>query len=200
MQNHGGWAEWDGPGGRRPGVGVLRSDDHGHSIAKGLPSDFGFPIVVHPHDADTVYVLELLEKYFLLLTDVPKARVQQLLPNSLEAKFALAAAIVEDFHGVGAAGAARAEYDRVHRDGGIPDDLPTVAIDPTLLRDGTIWLPAALAAAGLASSNSDGRRLIQGGGVRVDGTVQSDAKAQLPPGSYVLQVGKAKAARVVVPG
>lgn len=55
MQNHGGWAE-------RPGIGVLRSDDHGHSwrsIARGLPSDFGFPIVVHPHDPDTVYVVPL---------------------------------------------------------------------------------------------------------------------------------------------
>jgi photosystem II stability/assembly factor-like uncharacterized protein len=55
MQNHGGWPD-------RPGIGVLRSDDHGHtwrSIAAGLPSDFGFPIVVHPHDADTVYVLPL---------------------------------------------------------------------------------------------------------------------------------------------
>jgi photosystem II stability/assembly factor-like uncharacterized protein len=53
MQNHGGWDE-------RPGIGVLRSDDHGHtwrSIAKGLPSDFGFPIVVHPHDPDTVFVM-----------------------------------------------------------------------------------------------------------------------------------------------
>jgi len=62
MQNHGGWAEWEGPGGRRPDIGVLRSDDHGkswRSIAKGLPSDFGFPIVVHPHDPDTVYVLPL---------------------------------------------------------------------------------------------------------------------------------------------
>ncbi|MBI1795567.1 MAG: exo-alpha-sialidase [Candidatus Eisenbacteria bacterium] len=62
MQNHGGWSEWDGPGGRRPDIGVLRSDDHGrswYSIAKGLPSDFGFPISVHPHDADTVYVLPL---------------------------------------------------------------------------------------------------------------------------------------------
>jgi hypothetical protein len=41
---------------------VLRSDDYGHSwrsIAKGLPSDFGFPIVVHPHDVDTVYVVPL---------------------------------------------------------------------------------------------------------------------------------------------
>jgi len=62
MQNHGGWADWTGPGGPRPDIGVLRSDDYGHSwrsIAKGLPSDFGFPIVVHPHDADTVYVMPL---------------------------------------------------------------------------------------------------------------------------------------------
>jgi len=55
LQNHGGWPD-------RPGIGVARSDDHGHtwrSISKGLPSDFGFPIVVHPHDPDTVYVLPL---------------------------------------------------------------------------------------------------------------------------------------------
>jgi hypothetical protein len=62
MQNHGGWGEWDGPGGPRPDIGVLRSDDHGktwRTIARGLPSDFGFPIVVHPHDPDTVYVVPL---------------------------------------------------------------------------------------------------------------------------------------------
>jgi hypothetical protein len=62
MQNHGGWSEWAGPGGPRPDIGVLRSDDYGatwRSIAKGLPSDFGFPIVVHPHDPDTVYVVPL---------------------------------------------------------------------------------------------------------------------------------------------
>jgi photosystem II stability/assembly factor-like uncharacterized protein len=55
MQNHGGAPD-------RPGIGVLRSDDHGRtwrSIAKGLPSDFGFPIVVHPHDPETVYVVPL---------------------------------------------------------------------------------------------------------------------------------------------
>jgi photosystem II stability/assembly factor-like uncharacterized protein len=63
MQNHGGWADWTGPGGPRPDIGVLRSDDYGRSWqsnAKGLPSDFGFPIVVHPHDADTVYVVPLV--------------------------------------------------------------------------------------------------------------------------------------------
>ena len=62
MQNHGGWGDWDGPGGRRPDIGVLRSDDHGHtwrSIAKGLPSDFGFPICIHPDNPDVVYVVPL---------------------------------------------------------------------------------------------------------------------------------------------
>ncbi len=55
MQNHGGWED-------RPGIGVLRSDDSGQtwrSIANGLPSDFGFPIVVHPHNPDVVYVVPL---------------------------------------------------------------------------------------------------------------------------------------------
>jgi len=55
LQNHGGFEQ-------HPGIGVLRSDDYGRSwrsISKGLPSDFGFPIVVHPHDADTVYVMPL---------------------------------------------------------------------------------------------------------------------------------------------
>lgn len=55
MQNHGGWED-------RPGIGVLRSDDQGRSwtsIADGLPSDFGFPIVVHPQKPDTIYVVPL---------------------------------------------------------------------------------------------------------------------------------------------
>jgi hypothetical protein len=55
MQNHGGFPE-------RPGTGVLRSNDGGqswHSISKGLPSDFGFPIVVHPHKPETIYVMPL---------------------------------------------------------------------------------------------------------------------------------------------
>jgi hypothetical protein len=55
IQNHGGWED-------DPTLGVLRSDDGGRSwksISAGLPSDFGFPIVVHPHDPDTVYVVPL---------------------------------------------------------------------------------------------------------------------------------------------
>ncbi|MCA8948546.1 MAG: tyrosine--tRNA ligase [Planctomycetes bacterium] len=141
----------------------------------------------------------LLEKYFTLLTDLDAGRIGELLGNPLEAKFALAAAIAADYHGGEAAVAARAEYDRVHQQGGLPDELPEVAVDAAALVDGAIWLPAAMALANLCASNSEGRRLVQGGGVRVDGEVVKDVKHGLPPGSYVVQVGKRKAARLVVP-
>ena len=77
--------------------------------------------------------------------------------------------------------------------------MPEFVADAAQLKDGSLWLPAALALAGLCSSNSDGRRQIEGGGVRVDGAVVKDAKLTLAAGRYLLQVGKNKAARVVVP-
>ena len=61
-------------------------------------------------------------------------------------------------------------------------------------------MPTAIAASGLASSSSDARRLIEGKGVRVDGRVWSDVNAGVGPGSYVVQVGKSKAARWIIPG
>jgi tyrosyl-tRNA synthetase len=55
-----------------------------------------------------------------------------------------------------------------------------------------------LKSAGLAASTSDAGRLIDGAGVRIDGTVVSDKKLELPAGEYVVQVGKRKFARVVL--
>lgn len=140
---------------------------------------------------------ELLAKYFLLLTDLPTARVDELLQNPLEAKFALASTVVAGFHGQDAAVAARAEYDRVHQRGGLPDQLLEWRPGPDVRRtpDGKIALPTGIAASGLAPSTSDARRLIEGSGVRVDGIVCTDVRAAFGPGTYVVQVGKAKAAR-----
>ncbi|MGE3173631.1 MAG: tyrosine--tRNA ligase [Planctomycetota bacterium] len=143
---------------------------------------------------------DLIEKYFTLLTDVPAPHVASLLARPLDAKFELAAAIVGGYHGADAAAAARAEFDRMHQKGGLPDTVPEVAVGADALRDGKLWLPAALALANLCASNSEGRRLVQGGGVRVDGEVQKDPNTALAPGTRLLQVGKNKAARVVVPG
>ena len=143
---------------------------------------------------------ELLAKYFLLLTDVSVERAAALAQNPLEAKFALADAVVAGFHGAAPAAAARAEYDRVHQQGGLPDVLPewSPAADFRRTPEGKVPLPAAIAAAGLAASSSDARRLIEGGGVRVDGVVVRDVKTALGAGSYVAQVGKGKAARFVI--
>ncbi|HEX6811850.1 MAG TPA: tyrosine--tRNA ligase [Planctomycetota bacterium] len=144
----------------------------------------------------------LLAKYFLLLTDLPAAAFEALAANPLEAKFTLADAVVAGFHGKDAAKAARAEYDRVHQQGGVPDNLPqwSPAADVRRLADGRIGLPTAVAASGLATSTSDARRLIEGKGVRVDGVVWSDPSAGVGPGCYVVQVGKSKASRWVIPG
>jgi tyrosyl-tRNA synthetase len=143
---------------------------------------------------------DLLGKYLLLLTDLPPAGVDALLANPLEAKFALADAVVTDYHGAPAAKAARAEYDRMHQRGGLPDELPEWRPAPDVRRapDGRLPLPTGLAASGLASSSSDARRLIEGGGVRVDGTVCTDVKHALGAGTFVVQVGKAKASRWVL--
>jgi tyrosyl-tRNA synthetase len=139
----------------------------------------------------------LLGKYFLLLTDLPQTRIDDLLQNALEAKFELAATIVAGYHGNGAATAARAEYDRVHREGGVPDDLPEWRPGPDFRRlpDGRVPLPGAIAASGLATSTSQARQLVQGRGVRVDGEIVADVNAAFGAGTYVVQVGKAKAAR-----
>ncbi len=143
---------------------------------------------------------ELLAKYFLLLTDTPTAVVEPLVQNPLEAKFALAAAIVTGFHGNDAAMAARAEYDRVHQRGGLPDELPEWSPNQDTRRtaDGRVALPTGIAAAGLAPSTSDARRLIQGSGVRVDGVVCTDVNAAFGQGTYVVQVGKTRAARWII--
>ena len=143
---------------------------------------------------------ELIEKYFVLLTDVAEATYSELLSNPLEAKFALAAAVVANFHDLDAAKAARAEYDRVHKDGGVPDNLSEWTPDDAVRRTdaGKIQFPTALAASGLTASSSEARRLIQGKGVRVDGQVVADVKAEFGPGNYVVQVGKSRAGRWLI--
>ncbi len=143
----------------------------------------------------------LLEKYYTLLTDLPEPRIRELLAgHPLEAKFALGAAVTAGFHGEPAAVQARAEFDRMHQQGGLPDEVPEVAVPPAALRDGAVLLAAAMALAALTASNGEARRLIQGGGVRLDGEVVRDPSAVLAAGTWLVQAGKRKAARIVVPG
>src|SRR6478752_3849043 len=106
--------------------------------------------------------------------------------NPKDAKVALAKEITARFHSAAAAEAA--EQDFIHRSkGGVPDEIPAVA-----LGGAPLGIAQLLKQAGLAPSTSEGNRLIDGGGVRVDSTVISDKALKLPAGSYVVQVGKRK--------
>ncbi len=112
--------------------------------------------------------------------------------NPKDAKVMLAKEITTRFHSAAAAEAAEADFQNRSK-GGIPDDIPEVALSGAPLGIG-----ALLKQASLAPSTSEANRLIDGGGVRVDGGVVSDKGLKLGAGSYVVQVGKRKFARVLV--
>lgn len=112
--------------------------------------------------------------------------------NPKDAKVALAKEITARFHSAAAADAA--EQDFINRSkGGVPDEIPEVA-----LAGAPLGIGALLKQANLAPSTSEANRLIDGGGVRVDGAVVSDRGLKLDAGTYVVQVGKRKFARVTL--
>lgn len=112
--------------------------------------------------------------------------------NPKDAKVMLAKEITARFHSAALADAA--EQDFINRSkGGIPDDIPEVR-----LAGAPLGIGALLKQANLAPSTSEANRLIDGGGVRVDGGVVSDKGLKLEAGSYVVQVGKRKFARVIL--
>ena len=155
-------------------------------------------------DAATMYAKvlsisdELMWRWYTLLSFKSMAEIDALRAeiaagrNPKDAKVMLAKEITARFHS--AAAAESAEQDFINRSkGGVPDDIPEVA-----LTGAPLGIAALLKAAGLAPSTSEGNRLIDGGGVRVDSSVISDKGLKLPAGTYVVQVGKRKFARVTL--
>jgi tyrosyl-tRNA synthetase len=140
----------------------------------------------------------LMWRWYTLLSFQPMATIDRLRQavasgrNPKEAKVALAKEITTRFHSAAAADAA--EQDFINRSkGGIPDDIAELS-----LSGAPMGIGALLKAAGLAPSTSEANRLIDGGGVRIDGTVISDKGLRLDAGTRVLQVGKRKFARVTL--
>ncbi|MYM83812.1 tyrosine--tRNA ligase [Duganella sp. FT50W] len=112
--------------------------------------------------------------------------------NPRDAKVAIAQEIVARFHSQQAAEEALADF--VNRSkGGIPDDIPEVS-----LGGAPLGVAQLLKQANLCASTSEAMRMVEQGGVRVDGAVISDKGLQLPAGTFVLQVGKRKFARITL--
>ena len=112
--------------------------------------------------------------------------------NPRDAKVMLAKEITTRFHSAAAADAAENDFNLRAR-GGVPDVIPELAI-----AGAPIGIGALLREALLAPSGSEALRLVDGGGVKVDGNVVSDRGLKLVAGTYVLQVGKRKFARVTL--
>ncbi|MFZ2989540.1 tyrosine--tRNA ligase [Ideonella sp.] len=141
---------------------------------------------------------EQMWKWFTLLSFRPLAEVAALQAevaagrNPKDAKVLLAKEITSRFHSAAAADAAEADFNNRAR-GGIPDD-----IESRTLSGAPMAIGALLKAAGLVPSTSEAMRMIEQGGVRIDGTVISDKALKVDAGTFVLQVGKRKFARVTL--
>jgi tyrosyl-tRNA synthetase len=136
---------------------------------------------------------ELIKKYFVLATRVEMQEIDEImkLPNPRDQKLILAEEITSLYHGKAAGEKAREAFVSQFSKGELPDDIPLKILSSDIVK-----ISDAAVAAGLASSKSDARRLIEQGGVRLDGKVVADDKIILTDKEQLLQVGKRKFAKV----
>jgi tyrosyl-tRNA synthetase len=141
----------------------------------------------------------LIENYLRLATDLPRDEIATLISgmadgsvNPRDAKDRMATEVVRDLHGEEAAQDARAEFDRVFRSRELPSDMPEQAVAEPMA---ALQL---LVSVGLAASNNEARRLIEQGGVRLDGErVESGEQMIEVREPVVIQVGRRRFMRLL---
>ncbi|MFZ5513624.1 MAG: tyrosine--tRNA ligase [Pseudomonadota bacterium] len=145
----------------------------------------------------------LMWRYFELLSFRPIEEIARLKQevadgrNPRDVKFELGVELVDRFHGVGAGEQARQAFIERFQKGQLPEDLEEVRL--AAQEDGMLPIAALLKEAGLVASTSEAYRMIQQGGVRLDGERVEDRALKLARGqSVVVQVGKRRVARVEI--
>ena len=147
----------------------------------------------------------LMPRYFALTTGWLPERVAAIVASiesgelaPVAAKRLLARTIVDLYHGEGAGKSAEDEFDRIFKDGSAPTDVQEFVITSG---EFPITLARLLATAGLATSNKEGRRKIEQGGVRIEGEKVTDPDVEVTVDEIngkLLQLGKRAWARVIV--
>ncbi|MDJ0521440.1 MAG: tyrosine--tRNA ligase [Planctomycetota bacterium] len=142
---------------------------------------------------------ELMPKYMRLTTDLSDARIDELLAGSpMDAKKAMAAAIVERYHAEGEGDRQREEFERIFSRRETPTDLPEVTVPPPG-DDGLWWIVDLLKACDFANSTGDARRFVEQGSVKLDEATVEDWRGRLDiQGGEVLRVGRRKQARLTL--
>ncbi|MFZ2360683.1 MAG: tyrosine--tRNA ligase [Anaerolineae bacterium] len=181
-------------------VDILPGTDGEVKMSKSLGNDI--PILAAPADMYGKVMSipdHAMPLYFKLATrylPAQVAEVEQALRDGSrhprDLKMALAREIVSIFHGDDAALAAEEHFRTVFQQRELPEDMPEIRLD------GPVALLALMTAHGLAASNSEARRLVQQGGVKLDGQTISDIKLEIVPAAdaQILQVGRRKFLRL----
>ncbi len=172
--------------------GAKMSKSAGNTIDLDEPPDSMYGKVMSLSD-------DVLFDYFWTVTDVPDDEIAEMKAgvaggaNPRDLKMRLARELVTQMHGAAAAASAEAEFVRVFQQQEVPEDMPEFRVAA-----GTAVLDAILAA-NLAQSRSEVRRLIEQGGVYLDGERVEGPEAQVALGDapQVLRVGRRRFARIV---
>jgi len=144
---------------------------------------------------------EMTTLYLELCTDIPMDEVRRLVAgHPMEAKKRLAREVVSMYHGTEAAARAQAEFERVHSQHALPEDVPDLLVPASALKDGKLWVVRAVSLL-TGKGTNEARRLIQGGGVSLDGQRITDVDLEFSPrGGEVLQVGRRQFGRLKLEG
>lgn len=145
---------------------------------------------------------DLMLRYYELLSELTLAEIEKLKISirdggihPMEAKKCLGREIVSRYHGVVAAETAEENFVKRFRDNQTPEEMPEIVLSAT---EGMVLLGRLLAESGLVKSNSEGRRAINQGGVKVNGEKVANDLLELPcVGEYIVQFGKRRFAKIV---
>lgn len=148
---------------------------------------------------------ELMVRYFELVTPAPLDELRVIKDgltggdlHPRDVKMRLAREIVAQYHGNEAALAAEEEFKRIFQQKDLPDEIPEFHVSEGMLEDGGIWLPKLIFISGNAPSTSEARRVVQQGGVKINGVKLDDPNLIVKPvHDMILQVGKRKFTRIL---
>ena len=145
---------------------------------------------------------ELMIKYYELLSDITieqlnslKEGIQKGTAHPRDAKVSFAKEMITRFHSKEAADGAHENFDKMFRDKEVPEDIEVVTMKKSEIG---AWLPKLLATIGMVTSTSEGKRMIQQGGVHINGAkVTTDEMSFDGLSELVIKVGKRKFKKVV---
>ncbi|WP_408954802.1 tyrosine--tRNA ligase [Natroniella sp. ANB-PHB2] len=147
---------------------------------------------------------ELIGRYFELLTDISLeelAKINEELASGelhpMKAKKRLAREIVSKYYDQTVAIEAEKEFEKVFKQGDLPEDIPEVDISRQDLEEGQLWIVKLVAATGLVDSNSQARRMIKQGAVKIDGEKYEQINIDLEiKDGMIIKVGKRRFAKI----